>query len=140
MRSSFLLSKSGIMDLSMSDLGLKDHQLATPRSNKSFIIKQQITELKKLGHHKFTEADLEHKEKGEDDPFFTNTDIIEAQDVFRKVPQGRFQTLIIIIYTILYISTSTLAFNFVFFRQIEVFLIIRPFEIFNYSSRKKLIS
>ena len=71
--------------------------------------------MKKLGHHKFTEADLEHKEKGEDDPFFTNTDIIEAQDVFRKVPQGRFQTLIIIIYTILYISTSTLAFNFVFF-------------------------
>jgi len=116
MRSSFLLSKSGIMGLNTSDLGLKDHELATPKSNKSFMRKSQITELKKLGHQKFTEADLEHKDYVvDDDPFFMNNEVIEAQDVFRKVPQGRFQLFIIILYTILYISTSTLAFNFVFF-------------------------
>jgi hypothetical protein len=111
------------MGLNTSDLGLKDHELATPKSNKSFMRKSQITELKKLGHHKFTEADLEHRDNEfDDDPFFMNNDVIEAQDVFRKVPQGRFQTLIIIIYTILYISTSTLAFNFVFFLMPQSYL------------------
>ena len=55
----------------------------------------------------------------DDDSFFRmvdpNVDTVTAMDVFRKVPQGRFQTIIIIVYTILFISTATLSYNFAFF-------------------------
>jgi len=44
-----------------------------------------------------------------------NADIVQASDVFRKVPQGKFQMIIIIVYTILFISTATLSYNFAFF-------------------------
>ena len=47
-----------------------------------------------------------------DDP---NVDPVEVMHIIEKIPYGRFQKWMILIYLTLFISTSTLAYNFAFF-------------------------
>ena len=54
-----------------------------------------------------------------DDPFFRvddpNVDPIGVMDVLKAVPSGKFQMLMTFFYFTLFLSTSTLAYNFAFF-------------------------
>ena len=103
MYSSFILSKSGIMGYQISDL---------------------------VGDNKPMSLELKHRPGDRsplrDDSFFhtgdPNQDKITAMDVLRKIPHGRFHTIMTLVYFILFISTSTLAYNFAFFLMPQSYL------------------
>lgn len=96
MYSSFILSKSGIMGYQLSDLVGDNKPMALEMKNRAG-----------------------DRSPIRDDSFFhtgdPNQDKITAMDVLRAIPHGRFQHILSIVYFILFISTSTLSYNFAFF-------------------------
>ena len=72
MRSSFLLSKSGVMAHNVSELTLKENDYSPGSNNKSLILrKSQIIELRH-SHLRFGKSQPSFKQ--EDDPFFYTDD------------------------------------------------------------------
>ena len=61
-----------------------------------------------------------------DDSFFRtddpDADPVQIDNVLRVIPFGRFHWILLVIYTILFISTSTLALNFAFFLMPQAYL------------------
>ena len=103
MYSSFILSKSGIMGYQVSDL---------------------------VGENRPLALEMKHKpgdrSAGRDDSFFhtgdPNQDKITAMDVIRRIPHGRFHHIMVCVYFILFISTSTLSYNFAFLLMPQSYL------------------
>ena len=103
MYSSFILSKSGIMGYQVSDLVGENRPLALEMKSRP-------------GDRSVVR----------DDSFFhtgdPNQDKISAMDVIRMIPDGRFHHIMVCVYFILFISTSTLSYNFAFLLMPQSYL------------------
>ena len=81
----------------------------------------QISDL--VGEGRPMSLELKHRPGDQsplrDDSWFMtgdpNADRVTSLEVCKKIPHGRFQRIISLVYFILFISTSTLAYNFAFF-------------------------
>ena len=99
--SSFLIRGSSIIGRNISDLVSSNGD----RSNISI-------EMRRRGLSSMSVS-------GRDDTFFRmddpEVDPVQVVDVLHAIPLGKFHYLMIVVYFTLFLSTSTLAFNFAFF-------------------------
>ena len=100
---SFILSGSSIIGRNISDLINSSND------------RLSVYDMRKRGEN----SELSKSGVSQDEDFFRtedpDVDPITDVDVLRAVPFGRFHYFISVIYFILFVSTSTLAFNFAFF-------------------------
>lgn len=96
MNHSFIISRNSIIGRNMSEL------VNSSNSNISVEMRRRY-----------------EKTPTSDDPYFRvddpNVDPINIIDVLKAIPMGKFHILAIFFYFTLFLSTSTLAFNFAFF-------------------------